>query len=225
MFDAIADRYDVLNRLMSFGRDRAWRSKTSALLNEPKSVLDLATGTGDLALEVARMYPAARVIGLDPSERMLAVGRIKTDKAGLASRVEYIRGDAQQLPFPDQSFDAITMAFGIRNVANRPLALAEIARVAKSGARVAILELTEPQGQWLGPFARLYVHRVVPAMGALISGAREYAYLSRSIAKFPAPDEFIQIAASTGLGLVEVHAFALGGCHLFAFTPSSKGAP
>jgi demethylmenaquinone methyltransferase/2-methoxy-6-polyprenyl-1,4-benzoquinol methylase len=223
MFDAIADRYDVLNRLMSLGRDRVWRTATSSQLGSPTLVLDLATGTGDLALEVARTYPDVHVTGLDPSERMLEFGRVKTDRAGLSNRVEYVRGDAQQLPFPNQSFDAITMAFGIRNVANRSLALAEMARVAKSGARVAILELTEPQGQWLGALARLHVHWIVPAMGALISGGREYAYLSKSIAKFPAPNEFIEVAASAGLGLVEMRAFAFGACHLFLFTPTVEG--
>jgi demethylmenaquinone methyltransferase/2-methoxy-6-polyprenyl-1,4-benzoquinol methylase len=224
MFDAIADRYDLLNRLMSGGRDRAWRTKTSSVLGSPKLVLDLATGTGDLALEIARMYPDSRVTGLDPSERMLAIGRAKTEKAGLACRVDYVHGDAQRLPFPGGSFDAISMAFGIRNVPDRPLALTEMARVAKRGARIAILELTEPQGRWLGALARLYVHGIVPAMGSLISGAKEYGYLSRSIAKFPAPKAFVEIAERAGLDLVEMHAFAFGACHLFLFTPNNEGA-
>lgn len=222
MFDAIADRYDLLNRLMSMGRDRTWRIKTSAVLGSPSHVLDLATGTGDLALEVARKHPQARVTGLDPSERMLSVGRAKTEKAHLADRVDYVRGDAQHLPFPDNDFDAITMAFGIRNVPDRPLALAEMARVAKCGARIAILELTEPQGQWIGALARLHVHWVVPTMGAMISGAREYEYLSRSIAKFPAPDAFARIAENAGLKLMEVQSFAFGACHLFLFTPMAE---
>jgi len=223
MFDAIADRYDLLNRLMSLGRDRVWRVKTSAVLGTPRHVLDLATGTGDLALEVARMHPGARVTGLDPSERMLAIGRAKTGKIGLLQRVDYVQGDAQRLPFPSRTFDAITMAFGIRNVHDRPLALTEMARVSTYGARIAILELTEPRGQWMSALARLHVHWIVPTLGAIISGAREYAYLSRSIAEFPAPDTFTRIAAEAGLELVEMQAFAFGACHLFVFTPMVEG--
>ncbi len=224
MFDAIADRYDLLNRLMSMGRDRVWRFRTSAVLGSPRHVLDLATGTGDLALDVARMHPEARVTGLDTSERMLAIGRAKTERAGLADRVEYVHGDAQYLPFANHTFDAITMAFGIRNVPERSLALAEMVRVAKPDARIAVLELTEPQGQWLGALARLHVHWMVPAMGAMISGAREYAYLSRSIAKFPAPDAFVTIANNEGLQLMKKEAFAFGACHLFLFTRKTEGA-
>lgn len=223
MFDAIADRYDLLNRIMSMGRDQAWRFRTSAILGSPECVLDLATGTGDLALRIARMHPHARVTGLDPSERMLAIGRTKTEKAGLVDRVDYVQGDAQHLPFADNSFDAITMAFGIRNVPDRSMALSEMARVAKPNARIAVLELTEPSGQWLGALARLHVHWIVPAIGAMISGAREYAYLSRSIAKFPAPDSFVRIAGNEGLELVKLEAFAFGACHLFLFTPRTKG--
>jgi len=223
MFDAIADRYDLLNRLMSMGRDRAWRLKTAAALGSPLRVLDLATGTGDLALDVARMYPESRVTGLDPSERMLAVGRTKTSKRGAAGRVRYVQGDAQRLPFADHSFDAITMAFGIRNVPDRRLALEEMARVAVPDAKIAILELTEPRGLGLASLARFHVHWIVPSMGALISGAREYAYLARSIAAFPAPDAFIEMAEGAGLTLLRLKPFSFGACHLFLFTPTAKG--
>jgi demethylmenaquinone methyltransferase/2-methoxy-6-polyprenyl-1,4-benzoquinol methylase len=224
MFDAIADRYDLLNRLMSMGRDRAWRVKTASVLGNPRHVLDLATGTGDLALDVAKRHSSARVTGLDPSERMLAIGRRKTEKMGLNQRIDYVQGDAQYLPFPDHSFDGITMAFGIRNVPDRPLALAEMARVAAPGARIAILELTEPQGFGLASLARLHVHWIIPTMGALISGAKEYSYLSKSIAAFPAPDTFVKMAESSGLEFLEMHSFSFGACHLFLFSPKGEGA-
>jgi len=224
MFDAIAHRYDLLNRLMSFGKDRSWRRQTASQLGAPKRALDLATGTGDLAIEVARRNPLAQVVGLDPSTRMLDVGRRKTEKLGLGARIEYVQGDAQSLPFPDRSFDAVTMAFGIRNVPNRPAALCEMARVARPGAKIALLELTEPNGSGLSVVARLHVHWIVPAMGAIISGSREYAYLSRSIAAFPAPDAFVQIAKNSGLELVKLMSFSFGACHLFVFTPRAEGS-
>lgn len=224
MFDAIAERYDLLNRLMSFGRDRAWRRQTAQQLGGPERALDLATGTGDLAIEVARRNPGAQVIALDPSSGMLDVGRRKTEKLGLTARIEYVQGDAQSLPFPDRTFDAISMAFGIRNVPDRPAALCEMARVARPGAKIALLELTEPSGTGLSVVARLHVHWIVPAMGAIISGSREYAYLSRSIAAFPAPDAFVQIAKNSGLDLVELVRFSFGACHLFVFTPRAEGS-
>ncbi len=225
MFDTIAGRYDLLNRLMSLGRDRFWRRQTAKQLGAPQVALDLATGTGDLAIEVARFCPEARVVGVDPSVRMLEVGRRKTAQLGLASRIEYMQGDAQALPFSNQSFDAVSMGFGIRNVPNRPAALSEIARVARPGARVAVLELTEPSGNGFAVVARLHVHWVVPVMGAIISGSREYAYLSRSIAAFPAPDSFVRIAETAGLRLVEFFSFSFGACHLFVFTPKAEGSP
>src|SRR5688572_32427605 len=123
MFDRIARRYDLLNRLMSFGVDRRWRKKTVAALalpaSEPSRVLDLATGTGDLAIDIARRHPAATVVGLDPSVGMLEVGRRKLIERGLDGRVEMVVGDAQQLPYPGASFDGATIAFGIRNVPDR----------------------------------------------------------------------------------------------------------
>ncbi len=222
MFDAIAERYDLLNRLMSFGRDRAWRRETAIRLGGPERALDLATGTGDLAIEVARRNPQSKVVGLDPSARMLDVGRDKTERLGLTDRIEYVQGDAQTLPFPDRTFDAISMAFGIRNVPDRPAALREMARVARPGAKIALLELTEPSGTGLSVVARLHVHWIVPTMGAIISGSREYAYLSRSIAAFPAPDAFVQIAQQSGLELVELVRFSFGACHLFVFTPRAE---
>lgn len=223
MFDAIAQRYDLVNRLMSLGMDRYWRRQTALQLAQPRSALDLATGTGDLAIEVAQRYPEAQIVGLDPSSRMLEVGRRKIEQLRLGKRIEFVQGDAQSLPFPDQSFDAITMAFGIRNVPDRTAALSEIARVARPGARIAFLELTEPNGHGLAWLARLHVHFVVPALGAILSGPREYAYLSRSIRAFPAPPDFVKLAEQSGLQLIRLSPFSLGACHLFLMAPRAKG--
>ena len=189
MFDQIAHRYDLLNRINSLGLDRGWRKKTVASLGlRPGGrVLDLATGTADLPLEILRQAPEVTVVGLDPSPGMLDIGRRKVREDGLAEKVELIEGDAQALPFEDDAFDGITMAFGIRNVPDRGRALREMARVLRPGGRAAILELSEPRGGLMAPFARLHIHVVVPWVGSLLSGSAEYRYLQQSIEAFPAP--------------------------------------
>jgi demethylmenaquinone methyltransferase/2-methoxy-6-polyprenyl-1,4-benzoquinol methylase len=213
MFDAIAGRYDLLNRLMSFGSDRRWRRQMVAALGlrAGDRVLDLATGTGDVALEILRQEPAAQVVGLDPSAAMLAVGRRKVAARGLDASITLLEGDAQAIPFPDGRFASTTIAFGIRNVPDRARALREMARVTRAGGRVGILELGEPRA-WM---ARVHVHWAVPRLGALLSGSREYAYLQESMARFPPAEDFSRQLQESGLRVVSVTPFALGACHLF----------
>jgi len=155
MFDAIAPRYDLLNRLISLGLDQGWRKKTVAALALPPggTALDLATGTGDLALMIARTHPDATVYATDPSRRMLDVAVEKARPLG--ARVRFAPGDAQAIDLGDASVDAVSMAFGIRNVEDRPRALREMARVTRDGGRIAILELTEPREGALAALARL----------------------------------------------------------------------
>lgn len=224
MFDAIAPRYDLLNRLISFGIDQRWRAATArALALAPAArVLDLATGTGDLALCVARSVPQSRVVGLDPSPKMLEIGRQKIERAGLSERIEFVEGDAQALPFGDHEFDGACIAFGIRNVPDRPKALREMGRVVRPGGKIAILELSEPSGGLLGAMARFHVHTVVPTLGAFLSGAKEYRYLQRSIAAFPAAHTFAATFQSAGLQVLEVRALTFGVCHLYVATPRSS---
>jgi demethylmenaquinone methyltransferase/2-methoxy-6-polyprenyl-1,4-benzoquinol methylase len=222
MFDGIAPRYDLLNRVLSLGIDRGWRRKTARALElgPAAKVLDLATGTADLALAVAEAAPGCHVIGLDPSERMLEVGRQKLERAGKESQIELAIGDAETLAFPDRSFDGVCIAFGIRNVPDRGRALREMARVTRPSGRIAILELSEPDGGWLAPFARFHVHTLVPALGALISGAREYRYLQRSIAAFPPAREFRELMERSGIEVLEVRPLTLGACHLYVGRPA-----
>jgi demethylmenaquinone methyltransferase / 2-methoxy-6-polyprenyl-1,4-benzoquinol methylase len=226
MFDAIAHRYDLLNRVLSLGIDRGWRRRTvdaMALGEGPSLALDVATGTGDLALAIARHHPHAQVVGLDPSDNMLAVGRDKAAKARLSERVELVHGDAQDLPFEDDRFDASCIAFGIRNVPDRARGLREMARVTRRGGRVVVLELGEPGGGPLGPMARFHIRTVVPRLGALLSGAREYRYLQESIAAFPAPEAFAQMMRDAGLEVLEVRPLTFGVCHLYVGTPVGGG--
>jgi demethylmenaquinone methyltransferase / 2-methoxy-6-polyprenyl-1,4-benzoquinol methylase len=216
MFDAIAARYDMVNRVLSFGIDQSWRKATVAALQigSGARVLDVATGTGDLAIQVARSAADVRVVGLDPSAKMLEIGRQKVQSTGLTERVELCAGDAQELPFGDSEFDGVCIAFGIRNVPDRARALSEMARVTRPGGRVAILELSEPRGL-LAPIARLHVHTLVPWVGALLSGAREYRYLERSIAAFPPPEQFAEMMQQAGLDVALVRPMTFGACHLF----------
>lgn len=222
MFDAIAERYDLVNRIISLGIDQSWREKTVAALNleQGARVLDLATGTGDLALQIAK--EGSYVVGLDPSANMLAIGQRKVHEAMLGQQIELVVGDAQALEFADASFDGVSIAFGIRNVPDRARALKEMARVTKPGGRVAVLELSEPEsGGLLGPLARFHVHTLVPWLGALISGAAEYRYLQRSIAAFPSAAEFAELMQEQGLQILRVEALTFGVCHLYVATPAS----
>lgn len=226
MFDRIAGRYDLLNRLMSLGLDRGWRRRAVAALPRRPGArfLDLATGTADVALEVLRQNPQARVIGLDPSPKMLRIGGQKVAAAGLGGKIELRDGRAENLPFPDGSFDGVTIAFGIRNVPDRPAALAEMTRVTRPDGRVVILELTEPGSGVLSVPARFHVRQLVPRLGAWLSGAREYRYLQSSIAAFPTSGEFTGMMKKAGLEVETVRPLAFGACCLFVARPA-KGRP
>jgi demethylmenaquinone methyltransferase/2-methoxy-6-polyprenyl-1,4-benzoquinol methylase len=221
MFDGIAERYDLVNRVISLGIDMRWRRRAveALLLKKGARVLDIATGTADLAILSARTEPSASVVGLDPSERMLDIGRQKVQRAGFSERVELRTGDAETLPFPDASFDAVSIAFGIRNVPNRDRALAEMARVTRPGGRVVILELSDPPPGFFGPFARFHMHTLVPYVGGLLSGANEYKYLIRSIVAFPRADEFSQQMERAGLTVLAADPLTFGVCHLFIGEP------
>lgn len=224
MFDNIAPRYDLLNRLMSLGVDQGWRRRTVAALelDQCRRVLDLATGTADLAIQVAQSAPGVQVVGLDPSAGMLEIGREKVHAQSLDTRVELVQGDAQELPFDDNSFDGVCMAFGIRNVPDRSRALSEMGRITRQDGRIAILELSEPQGGVLAPLARFHVHTVVPWLGSLISGAREYRYLQQSIAAFPPAGEFGALMREAGLDVLRIERLTFGVCHLYVATPGAR---
>lgn len=226
MFDRIAARYDMLNRIMSLGMDRRWRriAVRELCLQEGHRVLDLATGTADLALAIASHGERVFVTGLDTSAKMLEVGAHKVGRSGLDARIELVVGDAQSLPYADGSYDALSMAFGIRNVPDRSRALREMARVVRTGGRICILELSEPGEGWLASPARWYVHRVVPFVGGLLSGASEYRYLQRSIAAFPPAASFARQMKDAGLSVLEVRSLGFGACHLYVASPA-EGHP
>ena len=192
MFSAIAPRYDFLNRLLSAGRDRVWRREAIRATRLPTDgrLLDVCTGTADMVLETARQFPTATIAGVDFSGPMIDRGRQKVAGARLAGRVVLSVATAETLPFPDGAFDAATIAFGLRNVPDRRLALAEMRRVLKPGARAVVLEFTTPPGRLFRRLYLWYFHRVLPVIGGLISGHRSaYAYLPASVGEFPPPKE------------------------------------
>jgi len=181
MFDRIAPVYDVMNRVMTVGLDQRWRRATVRAVVEPGDrVLDGACGTGDLAVIASKA--GATVTGLDFSEAMLERARRK------APGLEWIRGDLLALPFDDDSFDAATVGFGVRNVADLPGAIAELRRVLRPGGRVAILEITRPRGP-LRFFYSLWFDRIVPLLGKVLPGGEAYSYLPASVRRFPGPDD------------------------------------
>jgi demethylmenaquinone methyltransferase / 2-methoxy-6-polyprenyl-1,4-benzoquinol methylase len=202
MFDRIAPVYDAMNRTMTAGLDRRWRRISAELVVRPGDrVLDACCGTGDLAIADARA--GGKVTGLDFSEPMLDRARRK------APELEWLRGDLLQLPFEDAVYDAATVGFGVRNVADLDRALAELRRVLRPEGRLAILEITRPGGV-LGPFYRVWFDRVVPLLGKLLPGGSAYTYLPASVKRFPGPDELAERIAAAGFRDVRIRLFAGG---------------
>ncbi len=215
MFDRIAGRYDLLNRVMSLGMDQHWRRKLVAQMPRSGPLLDVATGTGDVALALASAYPDTTLVGLDPSVGMLDVGRRKITARDLDGRFEMIEGDAQAMPFPDDHFAGACIAFGIRNVPDRLRGLREMARVVRPGGPVVVLELGEPRKGLLAPFARFHVRHVVPRLGAWLSGDAEYRYLQTSVAAFPPPETFVELMGEAGLRDARFDAMPFDAAHLY----------
>jgi len=200
MFDRIAPRYDLLNRLLSAGTDVRWRRACADLLelDRPVRLLDLCTGTADLLVEALRRDARHRGAGVDLSEEMLRRGAAKLRRRGLAGRTGLAAGDAEALPFAPATFDAATIGFGIRNVGDPAAALGEIRRVLRPGGRLVVLEFSQPRG-WLGALYRRYFHRVLPRVGALVSGdSSAYSYLPASVARFPTPEAFAALMEGAG---------------------------
>jgi demethylmenaquinone methyltransferase/2-methoxy-6-polyprenyl-1,4-benzoquinol methylase len=198
MFDAISPKYDLLNRVFSLGVDQRWRRKVIRLMcAEPvQHMLDVATGTADLALLAAAKVP--KVTGADISAGMLEHGREKVRNAGLNDRVQLVQADAADLPFPDASFDAITVAFGVRNFEDLEKGVRGMMRVLRPNGRLFVLEFSQPKGL-MRPFFRLYFHYVMPAIGRLVSkDSAAYSYLPASVDAFPEGADFEAILRKCG---------------------------
>ncbi len=169
MFDSIAPAYDFMNRAMTFGIDKLWRRRAVKLVaaTSPRRILDVATGTGDLAIRLARAIPSSHITGIDLSEEMLRIGRRKTDQAGLTPRIELTKADCLALPFPDASFDAVTVAYGVRNFEHLDQGYAEMARVLRPRGILCVIELAVPTNPVVRPLYNLYTRRIIPTLGRL----------------------------------------------------------
>ena len=208
MFSSIARRYDLLNHVLSANSDRRWRRLAARSLNgRHRRVLDLATGTGDLALALER--DGRTITGADFCLEMLAVAREKAGRSR-GGRIAFSAADALVLPFADDSFDAVTVGFGVRNFADLARGLGEIRRILKPGGKLLILEFSQPRGLW-GAVYRIYSRRVLPLVGELLSGSRQaYAYLSSSARAWPAKEEFSGLLARSGFSAVSARSLARG---------------
>jgi len=202
MFDAIARVYDPMNRVLTAGLDGRWRRRAAeAVVRSGDRVLDACCGTGDLA--VADERAGGTVTGLDFSERMLERARRKS------ASIEWVQGDALALPFPDGSFDAVTVGFGVRNVVDLPRGLAELRRVLKPGGRLGVLDITTPRGI-LRPFYRVWFDRLVPLLGKALPGGSAYTYLPASVRRFPSAPELADLIRAAGFDQVDYRLFAGG---------------
>ncbi|MCS6801905.1 MAG: bifunctional demethylmenaquinone methyltransferase/2-methoxy-6-polyprenyl-1,4-benzoquinol methylase UbiE [Chloroflexota bacterium] len=223
MFDRIAGHYDLMNAIMTFGQYRRWQRRAAEIAAPivGERFLDVATGTGDIATDLATLAPF--VVGLDFSRPMLLAGDAKVRASGRIARVE---GDALALPFRDNSFDGVTIGFGLRNLPDLRRALAEMIRVVRPGGRVVCLELTRPLLPWIAPLFRLYFHRVVPLIGGLVSGSfAAYRYLPQSVDHFPDAEALRTLFAECGLLFPEYEPLNFGTIAIHWGTKPLEAAP
>ena len=216
MFNKIAYKYDFLNRFLTFGIDNVWRTiAVKKIKNNPKNVLDIATGTADLAIITAK-YTNAEIIGLDISDQMLKVGKEKITSKNLDSRIKLINGDAENLSFNNETFDAITVGFGVRNFENLEKGLNEIYRVIKEGGYVAILEPSYPEKFPLKQLFNFYFETLTPIIGNLISkDYKAYSYLSKSVKNFPSSNNFIDQLKKIGFSKCNHYSLTFGVVSLY----------
>ena len=216
MFNKIASKYDFLNRFLTFGIDNIWRTiAVKKIKNNPKNVLDIATGTADLAIITAK-YTNAEIIGLDISDQMLKVGKEKITNKNLGSRIKLINGDAENLSFNNETFDAITVGFGVRNFENLEKGLNEIYRVIKKGGYVAILEPSYPEKFPLKQLFNFYFETLTPIIGNLISkDYKAYSYLSKSVKNFPSSNNFIDQLKKIGFSKCNHYSLTFGVVSLY----------
>ena len=201
MFDNIAPKYDLLNHTLSMSIDRVWRRRVVGEVRraKPGRILDVATGTGDLAIAMARRIRDVQVLGVDLSEQMLAVARRKIEARGLDGRIVLDRGDAERLAVADASVDVATVAFGVRNFGDLGAGLRELARTIKPGGKVVILEFSRPRNRVFRALYEFYSYKILPRIGGLVSrDKRAYEYLPASVGEFPAPEEFMAMMARAG---------------------------
>ncbi|HSN08118.1 MAG TPA: bifunctional demethylmenaquinone methyltransferase/2-methoxy-6-polyprenyl-1,4-benzoquinol methylase UbiE [Hanamia sp.] len=218
MFDNIAFRYDFLNRFLSAGIDVGWRKKAIRQLvsSNPKNILDVATGTGDFALTCYEILKPEKITGIDISEGMLDIGRKKIEKAGLEQKIELLKGDSEAILFDDNTFDAVTVAFGVRNFENLEKGLDEIKRVLKPGGKLIVLEFTKPSVPVVKQLYNFYMNTITPKIGKIIAKNNEaYQYLNDSVLQFPEKESFIHILNQSDYRNAFYKTLTLGICSIY----------
>jgi demethylmenaquinone methyltransferase/2-methoxy-6-polyprenyl-1,4-benzoquinol methylase len=218
MFNSIAFRYDFLNRFLSAGIDIRWRKKAIKQLKalQPQTILDVATGTADVALLTHELLQPNKIIGIDISEGMLDFGRKKIAKAGLQNSIELFTGDSEKINFADNSFDAITVAFGVRNFENLENGLKEMYRVLKPGGKAVVLEFSKPKQTAFKGFYKLYMNTIAPGFGKMFAKNKDaYQYLNGSIQAFPEGQQFLNIMHEAGFTQTYLKTLSLGICTIY----------
>ncbi len=218
MFNSIAHRYDLLDHILSLNIDKRWRNKAIKMLKpyQPRQVLDIATGTADLAITGARILKPEKISGIDIAEEMLAQGRIKVKQAQLSDIITLTEGDAEKIPFESNLFDAVTVAFGVRNFEDLDMGLKEIYRVLKPKGKLLVLEFSLPGNRLVRWVYHFYFHKLVPFIGGLLTGSQTaYRYLPGSVDQFPYGKIFINILENNGFKEVICRKFSFGICSAY----------
>ena len=222
MFNDIAPTYDKLNHILSFNVDKSWRrkavrrlKKSLANISNPK-ILDVACGTADSTIQIAKSIENAEIVGVDISDGMLAIGEEKVEKLGLNDRITFSKSCAENIEFQDNTFDAVFVAFGVRNFSDRTKGLIEILRILKPNGILMVLELSEPQNVIIRWFYNLYFKNILPFIGKRVSGnANAYRYLQQTVEKFPMPKEFVTMLETVGYQDIKHKALSFGLCRIY----------
>ena len=218
MFDSIAPAYDFMNRAMTFGIDKLWRRCAVKMIAKyaPKRILDIATGTGDLAIRLAKSLKPESVVGVDLSEQMLAIGQEKVRKEGLAGIVSLSSADCMHLPFENEIFDCVTVAYGVRNFEHLQQGYEEMHRVLRSGGVLCVIELSSPTSPLVKPLYKAYTKWIIPAVGRLVSkDVRAYSYLPESIAAVPQGENMLALMKNVGFSQCSFTPLTFGTCTIY----------
>lgn len=218
MFNRIAFRYDFMNRFLSVGIDKGWRRKALKMLTKekPKMMLDVATGTGDVAIMAYELLKPEKITGIDISDKMLEIGREKVLKLGLDKQIELQSGDSEAINFSDHTFDAVTVAFGVRNFERLEQGLKEINRVLKPGGKLIILEFSKPKIAGIAQLYNLYMEMVAPRVASVVSkNKKAYQYLTESVQQFPEGKDFVSILNNVGFRNTSCKKLSLGICSIY----------
>ena len=210
LFNKVAEHYDLLNTLLSFGTDKSWRRRLAEEIRSSKIVLDIATGTAEVAIEVVKRWNGCFAIGIDPSKQMLDLAQAKLRVAGVKKKITLVEGVAESLPFKDGTFDAITIAFGIRNTIDPLTSLKEMYRVLRPASRVGILEFAVPQNRIFAPLYMSYIRNMFPFLGSFFGKKNEYQYLVDSIPIFPQRDSLTKLMEDAGFSVKKLIELTMG---------------